>query len=93
MLFRSVSQSRYPDETKQMTSEKTKPIHNEFSHFRTALEYFADNEPPVLAAQEKPLNYNPSNATVFAKSIDEELSDLFNPSPTNSLNPWHTSKR
>ena len=92
-FIQAIVQSRYPDETKQMTSEKTKPIHNEFSHFRTALEYFADNEPPVLAAQEKPLNYNPSNATVFAKSIDEELSDLFNPSPTNSLNPWHTSKR
>lgn len=43
----SMIQSRYPQikEWSEMTAEKDKPIHNEFSHFRTATEYFFDNEP------------------------------------------------
>lgn len=44
-FIQAITQSRYPDETKSMTREKTKPIHDVYSHFRTAFEYFADNEP------------------------------------------------
>lgn len=46
-LNQSMIQSKYPQvpEWSQRTSEQTKPIHNEASHFRTAFEYFIDNEP------------------------------------------------
>lgn len=39
--------ARYPQqaETSQATGEKDKPIHDWTSHFRSAFEYFADNEP------------------------------------------------
>ena len=46
-LIESMIQSRYPP-TKEWsvgTKEKTKPIHDENSHFRTWVEYFIDNEP------------------------------------------------
>lgn len=46
-LNQSLTQSKYPQvpEWSQRTSEQTKPIHDENSHFRTAFEYFIDNEP------------------------------------------------
>lgn len=46
-LIQSMIQSRYPKvkEWSEATNEKTKPIHDENSHFRTAFEYFIDNEP------------------------------------------------
>lgn len=48
----SIMLSSYPEksETSQSTSETRKPIHNIYSHHRTALEYMADNAP------EKPKN-------------------------------------
>jgi hypothetical protein len=50
-FIEAIEQSRYPEvrENSQATSEKTKPIHDANSHFRTAYEYFADNEPKILA--------------------------------------------
>ncbi len=93
-FIQAIVQSRYPDGTRQMTSEKTKPIHNEFSHYRTALEYFADNEPPKIDSVEKPLNYIPQSATVGMKSLNDELTDLFNnTTSSHSLNPWNSGKR
>ena len=44
-VIQAMIQSRYPDDTKGMTREKTKPIHDLYSHYRTAFEYFIDNEP------------------------------------------------
>ena len=41
----AIEQSRYPQrpDNSQATTWGTKPVHNEFSHFRTALEYMIDN--------------------------------------------------
>ena len=46
-LIESMVQSRYPQvkENSQSTTERTKPIHDASSHFRTCFEYFIDNEP------------------------------------------------
>ena len=43
----AIRNARYPqkNEASQSTSPIIKPIHDWTSHFRTALEYFADNEP------------------------------------------------
>ncbi len=43
----AIRNARYPrkQEGSQSTSEVLKPIHDWTSHFRTALEYFVDNEP------------------------------------------------
>lgn len=51
----AIRNSRYPErqETSQTTTPITKPIHDWTSHFRTALEYMADNAPEVRR-QEKP---------------------------------------
>jgi hypothetical protein len=42
-------QSHYPQvkENSESTTEKTKPVHDENSHYRTAYEYFISNEPQV----------------------------------------------
>lgn len=49
--------ARYPERTEssQATSAIDKPIHDESSHFRTALEFFADNEPVVKKTTSKNL--------------------------------------
>lgn len=46
-FFESMIQSRYPSvsEKAQPTAEKTKPVHDENSHYRTAYEYFCACEP------------------------------------------------
>jgi len=46
----AIIQSHYPQikEWSESTSEKDKPVHDENSHYRTATEYFADNEPNHL---------------------------------------------
>lgn len=46
-LIASMIQSKYVNtpENSQLTKEKTKPLHDDNSHFRTAFEYFVDNEP------------------------------------------------
>lgn len=46
-FIQSITQSRYPQtrENSQNTRPKVLPIHNQCSHFRTALEYAIDNEP------------------------------------------------
>lgn len=43
----AIIQSHYPQvkEWSEITREKDKPVHDENSHFRTATEYFFDNEP------------------------------------------------
>lgn len=53
ILIESMIQSRYPPtkENSTATSEKTKPIHDENSHYRTAFEYFIDNEPVNIYVQ------------------------------------------
>lgn len=46
-FIQAMVQSRYPEESRSQTREKTKPIHDEYSHMRTAFEYWCDNEPVV----------------------------------------------
>lgn len=50
-LITAMEQSRYPNvrEWSENTTEKTKPVHDDTSHFRTAFEYFVDREPETLA--------------------------------------------
>ncbi len=45
-----MQQSRYPKqkEDNEATSERTKPVHDQSSHLRTATEYYFDNEPMPL---------------------------------------------
>ncbi len=61
-FIQSIIQSKYPDnkEWSQATHEKKLPIHNEASHYRTALEYFIDNEP-------KSFNTNKLNFPQYTK--------------------------
>ena len=49
-LIESMRQSKYPKtaENSQSTQEKWIPIHDDNSHYRTAFEYFIDNEPTSL---------------------------------------------
>lgn len=49
-LIVSMIQSRYPQkpENSQATTESDKPVHDDNSHFRTAFEYFIDNEPMIV---------------------------------------------
>ena len=46
-FINAITQSRYPQrsENSQQTTEAVKPVHDVNSHFRTALEYYMDNEP------------------------------------------------
>ncbi len=46
-VFESLQQSHYPQikDNVEITVEKTKPVHDEHSHYRTAYEYFISNEP------------------------------------------------
>lgn len=46
-FIEAILSSRWPqkNEGSQSTTEVEKPVHDENSHFRTSLEYFADNEP------------------------------------------------
>lgn len=54
-LIESMIQSRYPKtkEWSETTREKTKPIHDWNSHYRTAFEYFIDNEPKSITKKKK----------------------------------------
>ncbi len=96
-FMQAMIQSRYPDETRQMTREKTKPIHDAFSHFRTAMEYLADNEPAQLNNQTTPLTYKLNTDITKVqreKTIDEELDDAFaSPSSAQLLDPWRKLTR
>jgi hypothetical protein len=49
-FIQAIQQSKYPSEKEnsESTTEKTKPIHNVYSHFRTALEYYFDNAPKPI---------------------------------------------
>lgn len=49
-FIQSIVQARYPQkpDISQATSESIKPVHDETSHYRTALEYFFDNEPKSI---------------------------------------------
>lgn len=60
-VIQAMTQSRYPEDTKSMTREKTKPIHDVYSHSRTAMEYFADNEPSVNPFKEKKEKHTTEN--------------------------------
>lgn len=72
-VMQAMIQSRYPDDTKGMTREKTKPIHDLFSHLRTAFEYFIDNEPQQAAQINKPLTYGISGQKI--QSTNSEIED------------------
>lgn len=54
-FIQAINQSRYPQlkENNQNTGEKVKPIHDATSHFRTALEYWFDNEPKRVIKKKK----------------------------------------
>ena len=57
-----IRQARYPKskEGSQSVIEKTKPVHDITSHWRTALEYFIDNEPqPLIKKTKDKVFYNP----------------------------------
>ena len=45
--------AKYPriKEGSEGTQEKTKPIHDTTSHYRTATEYYFDNEPMIKVSQ------------------------------------------
>ena len=66
-FIQAIIQSRYPEtkEGREGTSEKTKPIHDINSHFRTALEYGIDNEP------DHDLSKQLSNADMMANMYAE----------------------
>lgn len=59
-LVESMRQSKYPKtrEWSQATTEKTKPVHDENSHYRTAFEYFIDNEPQQLVIKKTQVKIN-----------------------------------
>ena len=52
-FIQSMIQSHYPQikENSQAVMERTKPVHDENSHFRTAFEYTIDNEPKTVPDQ------------------------------------------
>ena len=54
-LIDAMENARYPrrSEDSQSTAEVNKPIHDYTSHYRTAVEYFADNEPQYLSREEE----------------------------------------
>lgn len=58
-VINALSQSRYPklSEWSQATSEKTKPVHDENSHYRTAIEYFFAAEPKSVTGVAAWQNY------------------------------------
>jgi hypothetical protein len=70
-LITALQQSRYPEvrENSQQTIGQTKPIHNIYSHYRTALEYLIDNLPSV----------SPNMNTPIARAITPKIQgmDLF----------------
>jgi len=74
-FIQSIVQSRYPKirENSQQTSEKTKPIHDINSHYRTALEYFVDNEPEMVMPIPQSQQYIP-----FAGEIVHEIQQPHN---------------
>ena len=80
-FMQSIVHSKYPDDTKQMTTEKTKPVHDRSSHFRTAFEYFVDNE-PMLPTQTSPLTYSQRSPTIQPKSLSDFEREFGGPSPT-----------
>lgn len=57
-FLQSMTQARYPEKTLTSTREKTKPIHDETSHFRTAFEYWCDNEPVKNPFEKKKRQHN-----------------------------------
>ena len=66
--------ARYPErmEASQTTTPITKPIHDYTSHYRTSLEYFADNEPSHKDRQNVPqapigYSYHPNSSKVRNK--------------------------
>lgn len=69
----AIRNARYPQksENSQSTSPIIKPIHDWTSHYRTSLEYFADNEPTrekhgaVLTDKEENLPTNPTTVDGF----------------------------
>lgn len=77
-VIQAMIQSRYPDDTKGMTREKTKPIHDFYSHLRTCFEYFIDNEPLETSQINKPLTYGISNQKiqVTTSEIEEAIQSL-----------------
>lgn len=54
-FIQAITQSRYPkvSEVSQATGERILPVHDQCSHFRTALEYYFDNEPVIVKTEKK----------------------------------------
>jgi hypothetical protein len=72
----AIRNARYPQrqESSQSTTPITKPIHDWTSHFRTALEYFVDNEPSrekIGAVITKETNNDPINPSIVNGFIEE----------------------
>lgn len=82
-FIQAIEQSKYPDvkDNSQGTAEKTKPIHNIFSHYRTALEYYCDNAKDYTP-QKNPLNYVNNKHTV---ALEKDSAELFGRSDVHPL--------
>jgi len=77
-FIQAIQQSRYPEvrETAQPTSEKILPIHNYLSHFRTACEYWFDNEPEQIQQDNKPVTYTQTTQQPeFKTDLEEYFQD------------------
>jgi len=71
-VLSALRNSRYPErrETSQAQTEPLKPIHDWTSHFRTTVEYFADNEPDTLNVRTQ-VNSVAQDTKAPTKSPDE----------------------
>ena len=74
-LLDAIRGSRYPEkrEGSQATSDPLKPVHDWCSHYRSALEYFADNEPGYI-----PKPYDPDNPEQYDENEHFNRLDIMN---------------
>ncbi len=64
----AIRNSKFPEkpEGHQDTSTNSKPVHDEYSHYRTALEYFAVNDPHRYDTENRKERHNRHGQTVGA---------------------------
>lgn len=75
-VLAAVRNAKYPErrESSQSTTEAVKPVHDWTSHFRTSVEYFADNEPEALGT--RTVVQSTSAAAPKSKTPDEVERDV-----------------
>lgn len=71
----AIRNSKFPEKAEghQDTSPNTKPVHDEFSHYRTALEYFAVNNPHRHDTEDRREGNRARGRTVGAVFGDKDL--------------------